>query len=222
MRVRRLRLRGGDRLLLLFYASSYIFTGLAVAVAFHCGLFNIGGEGQAYLGGLGVTLVALYLGWLPWILCRCRRRSWARPCSARIWAFIPSWLQARRGSHVVITTIMFNFIASALMTYLLVNVLIGRPADPEIRPLPASAALPQMHDVLARWASRALPLNLSFVFALLCCLLVPLAVHLADPLRLPAARRRQEQAAAVYAASRPRADHARRWRSRARSPASSR
>ena len=40
------------------------------------------------------------------------------------WAFIPAWLQARRGSHVVITTIMFNFIASALMTYLLVNVLV--------------------------------------------------------------------------------------------------
>ena len=52
----------------LFYATSFIFTGLAVAVAFHCGLFNIGGEGQAYLGGLGVTLVGLYLGWLPAIL----------------------------------------------------------------------------------------------------------------------------------------------------------
>ena len=50
----------------LFYATSFIFTGLAVAVAFHCGLFNIGGEGQAYLGGLGVTLVGLHLGWLPW------------------------------------------------------------------------------------------------------------------------------------------------------------
>ena len=38
----------------LFYATSFIFTGLAVAIAFHCGLFNIGGEGQAYVGGLGV------------------------------------------------------------------------------------------------------------------------------------------------------------------------
>lgn len=40
----------------LFYATNFIFAGLAVAVAFHCGLFNIGGEGQAYLGGLGVAL----------------------------------------------------------------------------------------------------------------------------------------------------------------------
>ncbi|HET6521735.1 MAG TPA: hypothetical protein VFG47_18225, partial [Geminicoccaceae bacterium] len=43
----------------LFYATNFIFTGLCVAVAFHCGLFNIGGEGQAYLGGLGVALVGL-------------------------------------------------------------------------------------------------------------------------------------------------------------------
>ena len=49
----------------LFYATSFIFTGLAVAVAFHCGLFNIGGEGQAYIGGLGMALVCLYLDFLP-------------------------------------------------------------------------------------------------------------------------------------------------------------
>src|SRR3546814_6755079 len=45
----------------LYYATNIVFTGLAVAVAFHCGLFNIGGEGQAYVAGLGVTLVCLYL-----------------------------------------------------------------------------------------------------------------------------------------------------------------
>src|SRR6202012_3083567 len=43
----------------LYYTTNYIFTGLAVAFAFHAGLFNIGGEGQAYLGGLGVALVLL-------------------------------------------------------------------------------------------------------------------------------------------------------------------
>ena len=45
----------------LFYATNFIFTGLAVAVAFHCGLFNIGGEGQAYIAGLGVALVCARL-----------------------------------------------------------------------------------------------------------------------------------------------------------------
>ena len=49
----------------LFYATSFIFTGLAVAIAFHCGLFNIGGEGQAYVGGLGVVLVGLHPA-TPW------------------------------------------------------------------------------------------------------------------------------------------------------------
>jgi len=44
----------------LYYATNFVFTGLAVAVAFHAGLFNIGGEGQAYVGGLGIALVALY------------------------------------------------------------------------------------------------------------------------------------------------------------------
>src|SRR5262249_60290720 len=43
----------------LYYATNFVFTGLAVAVAFHAGLFNIGGEGQAYIGGLGVGLVLL-------------------------------------------------------------------------------------------------------------------------------------------------------------------
>ena len=64
---------------------------------------------------------------------------------------MPAWLQAKRGSHVVITTIMFNFIAAALMTHLLVNVLI-KPGQqsPETRELDPNTWLPQLHDVL-RW-----------------------------------------------------------------------
>ena len=50
----------------LYYATSFIFTGLAVTVAFHASLFNIGGEGQAQLGGLGVALVCLALPWPHW------------------------------------------------------------------------------------------------------------------------------------------------------------
>jgi ABC-type uncharacterized transport system permease subunit len=158
----------------LFYATSFIFTGLAVAVAFHCGLFNIGGEGQAYVGGLGVTLVGLYLGWLPWLVVV----PLAIVCAALFggfWAFIPGWLQARRGSHIVITTIMFNFLAAALMTYLLVNVLIAPGQQiPESDTLPATAWLPQLHDLLGALGieTSPSPLNLSFVFALICCLLV--------------------------------------------------
>src|SRR6218665_938500 len=51
----------------LYYATSFIFTGLSVAVAYHAGLFNIGWEGQAYVGGLGAALAALALDrYVPW------------------------------------------------------------------------------------------------------------------------------------------------------------
>ena len=162
----------------LFYATSFIFTGLAVAIAFHCGLFNIGGEGQAYVGGLGVALVGLYLGWLPWLVV-VPLAILAAAAFGGLWAFIPGWLQARRGSHVVITTIMFNFLAAALMTYLLVNVLIAPGQQiPESETLPQSARLPQMHEVMGALGVEIAPspLNLSFVFALLCCVLVWLFV----------------------------------------------
>ena len=67
----------------LYYATNFIFTGLAVAVAFHAMLFNIGGEGQAYLGGLGAGLTCLLLDSMLRRSCLCRWRSWRRPVSAR-------------------------------------------------------------------------------------------------------------------------------------------
>jgi simple sugar transport system permease protein len=153
----------------LYYATNFVFTGLAVAVAFHAGLFNIGAEGQAYLGGLGVALLCLAAGSWP--------RALVVPAAVVVaavggaaWAFLPGWLQARRGSHVVITTIMFNFIASSLMTYLLVNVLI-KPGQqsPETREFAANTWLPSLQD-----AARSIgvetghsPLNLSLLLALL-------------------------------------------------------
>jgi general nucleoside transport system permease protein len=103
---------------LLYYATNFIFTGLAVAVAFHAGLFNIGGEGQAYLGGLGATIAGLSLEFLPWPLV-IPLAVLASAAFGALWGFIPGYLQAKRGSHIVITTIMFNFIASSLMVYLI-------------------------------------------------------------------------------------------------------
>jgi len=104
----------------LFYATSFVFTGLAVAVAFHGSLFNIGGEGQAGIAGLGVAIVALTMDWSHWIIVL-PLAIIASALFGAAWAAIPAYLQAKRGSHVVITTIMFNYIASALLIYLLVN-----------------------------------------------------------------------------------------------------
>jgi ABC-type uncharacterized transport system permease subunit len=103
---------------LLYYATNFIFTGLCVAVAFHAGLFNIGGEGQAYFAGLGAAIVGLNLDFLPWFLV-IPLAVIASLLFGAFWGFVPGYLQAKRGSHIVITTIMFNFIASSLMVYLI-------------------------------------------------------------------------------------------------------
>jgi ABC-type uncharacterized transport system permease subunit len=153
----------------LYYATTFIFTGLAVAVAFHSGLFNIGGEGQAMFGGLGTGLVALWgMAWLPaWLLLPLMACGGA--LFGMAWAAVPGWLQAYRGSHVVITTIMFNFLASTLLVYLVVNHL--KPAGlmaVESAPFGAAALLPGMHQALA-WLGvewPASPLNLSLLLAL--------------------------------------------------------
>ena len=103
---------------LLYYATNFIFTGLCVAVAFHAGLFNIGGEGQAYFTGLGAAIVGLYFEFLPWPIV-IPMAILASILFGAFWGFVPGYLQAKRGSHIVITTIMFNFIASSVMVYLI-------------------------------------------------------------------------------------------------------
>jgi len=156
----------------LYYATSFIFTGLAVAVAFHAGLFNIGGEGQAYVGGLGVALACLALDqYVPWWVTAPVAIAGAAAFGAG-WALIPAYLQATRGSHVVITTIMFNFIAASLMIFLLVDVL--SPAGsmaPETRTFADGGRLPRLDGVMGLFGVRigAAPLNASLFLALAAC-----------------------------------------------------
>jgi general nucleoside transport system permease protein len=104
---------------LFYYATNFIFTGLAVAVAFHAGQFNIGGEGQAYFAGLGAALVGLGLEFLPWPIV-IPLAILASAAFGAFWAWVPGYLQAKRGSHIVITTIMFNFIASSVVGYVII------------------------------------------------------------------------------------------------------
>ena len=152
----------------LYYATDFIFTGLCVALAFQAGLFNIGGEGQAYVAGLGAALVCLNFGTLPGFVLVPLGILGAAAAGA-LWAFIPGVLQAKRGSHIVITTIMFNWLATALLGYLLVNVM--RPPSsmqPETRVFSPAAQVPKMADIFASLGLKisASPLNLSFVLAL--------------------------------------------------------
>jgi len=159
----------------LYYATTFVFTGLAVAVAFHGGLFNIGGEGQALMGGLGCAVVALALGThLPAALLLPLMVLGAMAGGA-VWGAVPGALQAWRGSHIVITTIMFNFIAAALLAWLLVGVMKAPGSmSPETAAFAQAAQLPGMHQLLAAlgipWPRT--PLNLSVFIALAAALAV--------------------------------------------------
>lgn len=162
-----------------FYTTSFIFTGLAVALAFHSGLFNIGGEGQAYIAGLGVTLIALgFDRVLPsWILIPAALL--AAMSFGALWAFIPGWLQAKRGSHIVVTTIMFNFISYSLMMYLLSHPLIEAGSqNPTTREFANTLWMPSLQQLAAVLGLDfpTTPLNLCFLLALLACLVFYLMV----------------------------------------------
>ena len=100
----------------LFYATPLIFTGLAVLVAFRCGLLNIGAEGQLYVAAFATAWVGITLGSLPaWVLLpSC---FLAAVLAGAVWGAIPGVLKARFGSHEVINTIMLNFVAVALVSY---------------------------------------------------------------------------------------------------------
>jgi len=163
----------------LYYATNFIFTGLAVSIAFHARLFNIGGEGQAMLGGLGVAIACLYIPWPHWSLALIGAGVMAGLFGA-FWAAIPAYFQAKRGSHIVITTIMFNFIAAALLNYVLVNLLRPKGSmDPATARFPEATNLPTLHDILAPFGiafSKSAPANVSFLVAIAACVILWLLI----------------------------------------------
>ena len=157
----------------LYYATNFIFTGLAVSVAFHARLFNIGGEGQAMLGGLGVAMMLLFVDWPHWSIGLMAATLGAAAFGA-FWALIPAYLQAKRGSHIVITTIMFNFIASALLIYAINEFLkpVGQ-SDPASARFAANMDLPTLNSMLNAMgikASKDDSVNVTFLISLVCAM----------------------------------------------------
>jgi ABC-type uncharacterized transport system permease subunit len=145
----------------LFKATPLLFTGLAVALGFRAGMFNIGVEGQLYLGGFAAALAGLACASLAWPLPLAAALIAAAAAGA-LWGAIPGMLKARFGAHEVINTIMLNFIAFALVSFL------GRPrfepATVRTAELPASATLARL-DLL--WpALKGSPANLSLLLGL--------------------------------------------------------
>jgi general nucleoside transport system permease protein len=177
----------GDFSSTLFYATPLIFTGLAVAVAFRCGLLNIGAEGQLYVaafatawvgikfGGTVVTIFGKDENWswmsLPWYILVPLCCLTAVAVGA-IWGGIPGILKARFGSHEVINTIMLNFIGIALVSYL-TQYHYKVPGDPNLETanIGREAYIPQLNQFVP-FIPHDVPLNIAFILAIVMCILV--------------------------------------------------
>ena len=124
-------------------ATPLILTGLAVAVPFRAGLFNIGGEGQVIVGGATAGFVGFTLTGLP-LVVHLPLVLLAGLLGGAVMGAIPGVLKARTGAHEVITTIMLNNIAGPLLLALLVTDLFQQAGrtDPISRPIAESALLP--------------------------------------------------------------------------------
>jgi len=99
-------------------STPYIFAGLAVALGFRVGLFNIGAEGQLFIGATTTVVAAIFLKGLPAII-HVPISLLAGFVGGGLWGFIPGWLKAATGGHEVINTIMMNYIAFRLSEFLL-------------------------------------------------------------------------------------------------------
>ncbi len=144
-------------------ATPLIFTGLAVAIAFRAGLFNIGGEGQLLMGGMLAVLAGFTFTGLPMFV----HLPLAIICGAiggAMWGFIPGLLKAKTGAHEVIVTIMLNYIAYRLVDYLLKSTLFQREGrnDPISKTIEESAELP----ALMAWLDPAMKVHLGLFVAL--------------------------------------------------------
>jgi general nucleoside transport system permease protein len=181
---------------MLFYATPLIFTGLAVAVAFRCGLLNIGAEGQLYVSSFATAWTGIMFGgiwiqsgdtnsywsWLPipvsmWWLTDLPSYLLIPLCvlvaivAGAIWGAIPGILKAKFGSHEVINTIMLNFIALSMVAYFTQYHYKNPGPILETAQISKNAQIPQLNEFLS-FIPHDVPLNLSFFLAILMCFLV--------------------------------------------------
>jgi simple sugar transport system permease protein len=142
----------------------YIFAGLAVALGFRGGLFNIGAEGQLFMGGLASVYIGYTFRNLPTVV-HLPLALIAGIVAGGLWGAIPGLLKARTGAHEVINTIMMNYIAFRLTDHLLSGPMArpdGLPITPEIAP---SAYIPLLLEKPVR-------MHYGFFLALLVAVIV--------------------------------------------------
>jgi ABC-type uncharacterized transport system permease subunit len=129
----------------LLRATPLIFAGLAVALGFRAGLFNIGAEGQIYIGGLFATAVGINFPDLP-LLIHLPLAVAAGFVGGAVWGFIPGILKARTGAHEVITTIMLNYVSYLVVDLALRQVFFQLPGrdDPVSKFIVPTSTLPRL------------------------------------------------------------------------------
>ena len=141
-------------------ATPLMLTGLAVALAFTAGVWNIGAEGQLLAGATAATVVGLsaasVLGWATWLVALV-----AGAAAGGAWAFLPAWLRRRFGVLEVISTIMMNFVALYLVGYL-----VRGPLQEPLRIYPQSSTLPELARLPTLAAGTRL--HVGFLLALSC------------------------------------------------------
>src|SRR5436190_16654788 len=171
----------------LHYATPLIFTGLAVAVAFRCGLLNIGAEGQLYVAAFATAWVGIkFGGTMVNIFGKEENWSWYSLPSillillcivtavvvGGLWGAIPGILKAKFGSHEVINTIMLNFIGISLVSYF-TQYFYKIPGDPimQTAEIGQGAHIPRISQFIPGMPPFV-PLSVAFVLAVLMCVLV--------------------------------------------------
>jgi simple sugar transport system permease protein len=149
----------------LFRATPLIFTGLAVAFAFQCGLFNIGGEGQMVMGGFATAWIGFTFTGLPGVLLVPLCILMGAAVGA-IWGAIPGYLKAKLGVHEVVNTIMMNWIAVALIQYLTMRY--KEPTDmiPQTAEIADAAKLSRLYKYFGALFPRHVHVNTSIFVAL--------------------------------------------------------
>jgi simple sugar transport system permease protein len=139
-------------------STPYIFAGLSVALGFRCGLFNIGAEGQVFMGALGAAFVGYSITGLPAFI-HLPLAILGGALAGAVWGAIPGYLKAKFGAHEVVNTIMMNWIAFRLSDWLLNGPMQAsgfRPVTPTVQ---HTAELP-------RFFADPLRFNWGFVLAL--------------------------------------------------------
>jgi general nucleoside transport system permease protein len=149
----------------LFKATPLMFTGLSAAIAFRAGLFNIGAEGQMAVGALLTAVVPCLFPSLPGVII-IPLALIAGIAGGAFWGSIPGLLKARFGAHEVINTIMMNFIAAGIVSYLVLNVF-AVPATVHTPSIPPAAEIPRLGEALGLFPGS--PVNFTILLAIASC-----------------------------------------------------